>query len=127
MYSAAVRRVVGLIACVVMLLSGFVPLLPHASARAGDDSMSSMEICGADGIRMIQVGSDEAPASSHHSHGDHCPFCSHPGQVPVLASASPQWLQPVALSEGMPRAFLQAPVHSPVWLPAQSRGPPAIA
>lgn len=100
--------------------AAFARCLAPLNAAAGTHNV---EICTADGLRMIVLGEDGQPAPEPALRHPACPDCCGPAALeprsPLLVSAPVVWAYapPPRPSEGLPVAPARAP-------PQQPRAPP---
>jgi Protein of unknown function (DUF2946) len=58
---------------------------------------------------------------------EHCPLCSLQADTPVVLPSASGVLPLLALSDGPPRRFFQAPRTPHAWASAPARAPPIVS
>ena len=118
------------IACCAILLAALAPAISHAFASL-DGHQAWVEICTAQGNKLIQVGPEHNPESSapqqHPDHFEHCPFCTPNNVAAGLPPSADLVIATIEHHRIFPDLFYQAPQGLFVWTPASSRAPPAVS
>lgn len=116
------------LALLAVLTFALAPTVSHALAHARG-STAWVEVCTPQGMQMVAVDSQSAPAETPAlgGHLEHCPWCGLGGSHLGLPPAELALRQASAPRDAVPALFLQA--HRPrfAWAAAQPRGPPASA
>lgn len=116
-----------------MLAIGAATLMPsiaRAVAHARGDSPTWIEVCSAQGSRLVALATDadaaapDAPAAVHDPF-DHCPYCSLAAHAALPPGAPAAWTPLRGLSESVPERYLSAARTPHPWAVARPRGPPA--
>ena len=121
------RQLIGWIAVLAVLLASIAPTLSYALGRG--TAVSWTELCTSQGIKRVQLGTDDpagAPAVSLLL--EHCPCCAN--HVPDLAPPPAAALSAVplpGLTDEAPHAFLWAPRTPWAWISAPARAPPRFS
>jgi Protein of unknown function (DUF2946) len=118
-------------ACFAILMACLAPSISHAVDAARNSTSFWAEECSVHGEAHNAADHHEhQDAPSHHptsSHFEHCPFClTHAASFALLQTASCT-LHEVGGFSLFPVLFYQAPRLLFVWVPAQSRAPPAYS
>ncbi|MBL8359589.1 MAG: DUF2946 domain-containing protein [Rubrivivax sp.] len=107
-----------------------MPSIARAVAYARGDSPTWVEVCSAQGSRLVALTADaetaapDAPAAVHEPL-DHCPWCSLSAHAALPPAAPAAWTPLRGLSERVPERFLSAARTPHPWAAARPRGPPA--
>lgn len=124
------RRFAAWIACCAILLAALAPALSHAF-MSPEGQQAWVEICTAQGTKLIQVGAEHNPEASEPQpptdHFEHCPFCNPNNVATGLAPGDDLFIATVEHHRVFPALFYQAPNGLFVWNPAASRAPPAVS
>ena len=93
---------------------------------AGPDAHSLVEVCTAEGVRMVPwADGPSEPAAAHHADAlERCAHCVLGAAPLALPPAAPTWHSPDARAQALPTLFLRAPHTLHVWGAAQPRAPP---
>lgn len=116
-------------ACMLIALSSFVPMLSHAMRAHAGPVLLQHEICTASGIMTVaeQAVDEDARPHEQHAHADDCPYCrlhaDHPALPPSLRTALPVPARPGAY----PLLFYAAPRTPHAWAAANPRAPPRFS
>lgn len=119
------------LALVAVLAMALVPTLARALAHGQGASTQWVEVCTAQGMKMVPVAAaqaqeSQAPEASPLSQLEHCPMCAlgHLCAGPPAALPAPL---PAAAARLVPARFLHAPRTLHVWRASQPRGPPFLS
>lgn len=115
-----------------MLMAVLMPSVSHALSDSTSSTTSSWaEICSTVGMKMVQTGGAEEPASSLPGkmalHAQHCPFCSLHADAVGLPPVFEFFLPAATRLAGFPSLFYQTPALQFIWSAAQSRAPPFVS
>ncbi|MEO6352841.1 MAG: DUF2946 domain-containing protein [Oxalobacteraceae bacterium] len=136
------RRLTIWIACFAILLNALAPSISYAMYAMHSTSASSgtapilMEVCTANGMKMVDVSGEKISDATLDANGDHkkpvaasshCPFClPHYCALFLLPTTASSFALP-ARQALMPALFYQSPQPLFSWIVAHPRGPPAAS
>jgi uncharacterized SAM-binding protein YcdF (DUF218 family) len=124
----AFRRLFSWVALLAILGGALAPAVSHAVYS--QTGKSFLEICTAQGTRLIAVDADADPVTGgqHNVVMEHCPFCvPHAGSLGLLPTAELVFKQPADGSRFYPPLFYTAPRPLFAWASAQPRAPPVLS
>ncbi len=118
------RRLLSWLALAAIVGFALTPTLARLLARP--DAPQWMQICSAQGSRLVAAADQPQPAAPAQPKFEHCPFCAlHAALLPTAptahAFALTQWR-----SARYPTLFLDAPRSLRWWSVAHPRGPPRL-
>lgn len=129
-FSRLTRCLTAWIACFAILLASLAPSISHAVVAVAISSSISTEECLIHGEAHDAADHHDHSAPTHDPKGlhfEHCPFClTHAASFALLQTAS-FTLHEVSGFSLFSVLFYQAPRLPFVWVPAQSRAPPAYS
>lgn len=107
-----------------------MPSIARAVAYARGDAPTWVEVCSAQGPRLVALAADAEAAAPDtpavvHDPFDHCPYCSLAAHAALPPAAPAAWTPLRGLSERVPERFLSAALTPHPWAAARPRGPPA--
>jgi len=124
------RRFAAWIACCAILLAALAPAISHAFV-SHEKSQAWIEICTAQGIKLVQVGAEHSPEAPEPQppvdHFEHCPFCNPSNVANGLPPGADIVFATIEYHRVFPALFYQAPEGLFVWTPAASRAPPVLS
>lgn len=126
------RRLFSWIALLAILGGALAPAVSHAVyAKTGK---SFLEICTAQGTRLIAVDADTASANGalkgaqHDVVMEHCPFCvPHAGSLGLQPAGEIVFILPPDRGNYHPPLFFSAPRPLHAWAVANPRAPPVLS
>ena len=118
------RKLVHWIAALSIAMSALAPAVSQAVSYAKGGQGFSMEVCSADGSKMLQVQQDESTPSDEHSQP--CPYCIAHASIPPAFNANLTFRAPQSLAP-LPQLYYQSPEPVFSWLSPPSAAPPAKA
>lgn len=122
------RRLFGWVALLAILGGALAPAISHAVYQ--QTGKSFLEICTAQGTRLIAVDADADPGkgSAQHVVMEHCPFCvPHAGSLGLLPTTELVFNLPADGFNFYPPLYFSAPRPLFAWASAQPRAPPVFS
>ncbi len=124
--SSRLHRRLAWLALLAMLAMAVFPTVSHALAAARGDS-AWLEVCTAQGVRMVEAGDNNSAPADAGAHQQNCPYCAQGAAalgMPPTPSAA--FVLP-EVGVAMPALFLHAPRTAHAWCSAQPRAPPQLS